>query len=162
MRKLQDFQGSWTISRHILDARAHQTATLTGTCTFTPTDTPTDTKTDTKTDTPTALLQTETGILTLAGAAYEATRRYLWHADGARIAVHFDDGRFFHHLDPATTHPTARHDCAPDHYAVTYDFSRWPTWQSRWHVTGPRKDYISTTTFENLRPTEFANLPRPV
>ncbi|GAA3872758.1 DUF6314 family protein [Celeribacter arenosi] len=137
MRTLDDFEGHWTISRHIEDARARQTGTLTGTCTFTRTDT--------------GLLQTETGTLTLAGTSFEATRRYLWHSDGDLIAVHFDDGRFFHHVDPAATNPTAGHDCAPDRYDVTYDFSRWPMWQSRWHVAGPRKDYVSTTTFENSR-----------
>ncbi len=93
------------------------------------------------------LILTETGRLCYGAAApMQAERRYLWRADGAGIAVFFADGRPFHWFSMAA--PEAHHDCPPDNYHVAYDFGAWPRWQSRWAVTGPRKDYVMWSQYE--------------
>lgn len=150
-RQLADFVGSWTMSREIDDARAGphlgphaggQKAHLEGHCQFL--------------SDPGGVLQVERGLLSLPGVAqpFEASRSYLWRTEGAertleraRISVYFEDGRFFHEFDPNEDHPEAGHDCAPDRYDVRYDFSEWPEWRVRWRVVGPRKDYVSVTTY---------------
>jgi len=82
-------------------------------------------------------------------APIRAERRYLWGpGDAGCIEVTFEDGRAFHRIDPAV--PKARHDCAPDIYEVTYDFTDWPRWQSRWTVTGPNKAYVMTSDYTRL------------
>jgi hypothetical protein len=89
----------------------------------------------------------EEGTLVLPGAApMRAERRYRWRAEGGRIAVCFADGRAFHALDPGAV-AEAEHWCDPDTYRVAYDFTLWPLWTATWRVTGPRKDYISVTTY---------------
>lgn len=81
------------------------------------------------------------------GPPLVATRRYLWHADGIRVAVTFEDGRPFHHFDPSRPGSRASHHCAPDQYDVRYEFGTWPVWQSHWQVRGPRKDYAMQTFY---------------
>ncbi len=137
-RQLSDFIGLWTISRHIDDRRVASgmgAARLVGTCDFT-----------VYTE---GLMQDEQGLLSMPGVdtPFEAARRYMWRADAALISVFFDDGRYFHSFDPNQAHPEADHDCTPDRYEVRYDFSEWPIWRARWRVTGPRKDYVSVTTY---------------
>jgi len=39
------------------------------------------------------------------------------------------------------------HLCGQDLYHVAYDFRDWPRWSARWEVAGPRKDYVSTSTY---------------
>lgn len=90
----------------------------------------------------------EAGVLVLGqGAPMQAERRHLWRADGARVAVFFADGRAFHDFDPAAARPDARHLCGADIYEVTYDFARWPDWETEWRVRGPRKDYRMITRY---------------
>jgi hypothetical protein len=135
MITLNDFAGAWRLSRHIEDALAGGTARLEGYCRFTPQDD--------------GLLCTESGTLILPGreGGFTAERRYFWRSDPDGIAVFFDDGRFFHRFDPNAASPAADHDCAPDAYAVRYDFSDWPLWTAEWRVKGPRKDYQSRSTY---------------
>jgi hypothetical protein len=129
---LEDFEGSWQVDRVIHDHRAGATGRFEGTARFTRTGA--------------GLLYFETGTLTLPGQPpFHAERRYRWHRGDAGIVVSFDDGRFFHVIDPAT--PDARHWCDPDTYDVTYDFGLWPDWQSVWTVSGPRKAYQMTTFY---------------
>ncbi len=138
MPVLADFAGHWQIDRVIDDRRAGQTGTLTGFAQFTREDR--------------GLWYHETGLLTLGPAApMAATRDYLWRQDGALIAVDYADGRPFHAFDPAT--PVACHLCLPDDYQVRYDFGLWPVWSAVWRVSGPRKDYLMTTTY---RPADHA------
>ncbi|ATG47268.1 DUF6314 family protein [Celeribacter ethanolicus] len=138
MITLDDFAGMWRLSRHIEDALAGGTARLEGYCRF-----------DRDGE---GLLCTEGGTLTVPGqASLSAERRYLWRSDPAGIAVFFDDGRFFHRFDPNAAIPRADHDCAPDAYAVRYDFSGWPLWTAEWRVKGPRKDYVSVSQFSRRR-----------
>ncbi|QPM89957.1 hypothetical protein PSAL_011880 [Pseudooceanicola algae] len=137
MRDLGSFEGDWRIERRVANALGED-ARLEGLARFCPLDTPSGGG---------ALEVTETGTMQLAGQSFAAERRYLWRTVGARIAVDFDDGRFFHDFAPGEISPEARHDCAPDLYLVTYDFSRWPDWTAHWRVTGPRKDYGMQTRY---------------
>ena len=130
--RLGDFIGLWRVDRQIEDRRAGGCGHFSGTATFTPSGAGLD--------------YAETGILALGAAPpLRAERRYVWSASGGRIHVAFADGRPFHDFDPAD--PAATHFCAPDHYVVRYDFSRWPDWSSEWQVSGPRKDYAMTSRF---------------
>lgn len=132
------FHGAWTITRRIA-AAAGPDARFDGLAVFS--------------DHAGGLRLTETGEMQLDGQGrFAATRRYDWRA-GAKgwIDVFFDDGRYFHGFDPASTAPQAHHDCPPDIYDVRYDFTALqgiaPQWTAVWRVTGPRKDYVMTSTY---------------
>lgn len=134
MRDLVAFEGTWAMEREITDHSGGPDGRLTGRCVFSPE--------------AGGLRLTETGVLEMAELApMPAERRYFWRAQGAEITVEFDDGRFFHAFDPRGERAEAGHDCAPDRYDVTYDFSRWPAWTATWRVRGPRKDYTSVTRY---------------
>ncbi|MSU91402.1 trigger factor [Rhodobacteraceae bacterium 2CG4] len=128
MTSLADFRGLWSLSRRIEDARAGAVLTLTGTARFA--------------DDGHGLTCDEAGTLVRPGQPpMAATRRYLWRQEGGRIRVLFADGRPFHDFAPGAS-ARAAHACAPDAYAVAYDFSHWPAWRAEWTVRGPRKDYV--------------------
>ena len=134
MLKLIDFLGIWSMSRQIIDAKYGQDGDLTGEAAFTANGA--------------GLLYQETGTLTLkTGAKLQATRSYLWDADGAGIVVRFADRKPFHRFDLTPTAQGTSHLCGADWYNVTYDFARWPAWSATWAVTGPRKNYTSTTHY---------------
>ena len=81
-------------------------------------------------------------------AGLAASRTYLWRAEGATIAVLFEDGRPFHRFQPVSTgRAESSHDCPPDLYAATYDFALPADWALQWRVRGPRKDYLSRTEY---------------
>ena len=125
---IADFEGRWQVRRMIDDHLAGQSGEFTGTAMLSPRGN--------------GLWDwSESGVIALGGGKpMSAARRYLWRAEGDRIAVLFDDGRPFHDFAPVGA-PEAAHWCAPDDYRVRYDFSRWPDWQVEWVVKGPRKDY---------------------
>lgn len=133
--RLADFTGTWTLIREIEDRRIGTDGTLSGQVTIR------GTATDCTYD--------ETGLLRLGSAQpLTATRRYIWVEPGPEtIEVRFADGRFFHRID--LRHPAAQaaHACAPDRYAVRYDFTAWPLWRSEWHVRGPHKNYRMTSAY---------------
>ncbi|MEO0752522.1 MAG: DUF6314 family protein [Pseudomonadota bacterium] len=132
-RGLSDFEGTWRITRTI-DDRLGPPGRFEGNAHFAP---------DAH-----GLHYSETGQLTLGdGPSFQATRTYLWRADGPLIEVLFPDQRPFHRFDPNTGGAGERHHCDPDIYDVIYDFSDWPNWTTTWDVTGPRKDYTMRTTF---------------
>jgi hypothetical protein len=134
MPVLSDFIGTWSLSRDIQDAKYGQNGQMTGQACLTASDS--------------GLLYHETGALVLTGGMQmQAERRYIWDSAGAEIAVHFDDGRDFHHFDPAGVAVGTSHLCGADLYNVTYDFTQWPQWSATWIVTGPRKDYTSLTRY---------------
>lgn len=142
MPELRDFLGLWRLSRVIEDARAGQVAQFEGRVVFT--------------EAAGGLVQSEAGTLHLPGQPpMTATRRYLWRPGAARIAVFFEDGRFFHDIVPGPV-PEATHDCPPDHYHVAYDFTGWPGWSNRWRVTGPRKNYTMTSHYRPHGPCDGA------
>lgn len=129
------FAGRWALKRDIFNVDAEWLGHLDGHATFRPVDT--------------GLHYLEEGTLEFAGlSATRATRAYRWHFPGAgQIDVRFDDDRPFHTFTYCDGRAHARHFCDPDDYAVTYDFSRWPTWRSEWRVEGPRKDYRMVSIF---------------
>ena len=127
-RCLSDFEGDWRIMRTITNASGPD-ATFVGRANWTP-----------KGE---GLLYVETGELHMSGQpAMHAERRYFWDA---QLGVWFDDGRFFHQV-PASGGDTA-HWCDPDQYDVHYDFSGWPSFETRWKVRGPRKNYAMITQY---------------
>ncbi|GHE04924.1 hypothetical protein U879_02390 [Defluviimonas sp. 20V17] len=134
MRGLAAFEGTWRIIRRIDDRLDRQSGRFEGIARLTPC--------------AGGLRYREEGVLRLGAApAMNATRSYLWRAEGAAIAVHFEDDRLFHRFDPTLAHPAADHACDPDSYNVLYDFSLWPEWRAVWNVTGPRKAYRMESTY---------------
>lgn len=134
-RSLGDFEGRWRIGRRIEDRAAGGSATFDGMARF---------SRDTG-----GLAYEESGELRLpAGDVLQAGRRYLWCAgeDGA-IEVRFADGSDFHRIETGADVVTAWHDCMPDTYEVSYNFTRWPEWRAIWRVTGPAKDYTLITDY---------------
>jgi len=123
--ELWDFEGNWQVTRRIEDALSGQNGLFEGNARFERDEL--------------GLRFSERGVLTLGGASMEAERLYLWRAGADGIEVFFDDGRFFHRIGAAGE---AAHWCDPDQYDVTYEFSGWAEWSSRWRVKGPRKDYV--------------------
>lgn len=131
---LTEFAGTWSLERTIMDRSGGPDGRFEGSAQFLPTED--------------GLAYEESGHLRLGKAApFYATRRYLWRADGSSILTFFDDGRPFHRIALGGTQSRDLHDCPPDTYRVFYDFSRWPAWQARWDVIGPRKDYLMATTY---------------
>lgn len=130
--KLADFEGDWSIARHIDDHHSGQKGHFHGTARFRAV--------------PEGLAYHEAGLLTLGQALpLTAMRDYLWRWSAGRIHVDYADGRPFHDFDPAD--PLAHHACDPDDYRVRYEFGGWPHWTADWSVTGPRKDYVSRSCF---------------
>lgn len=134
--RLDAFRGNWTLTRRIEDRREGRSGHFSGSACFLPVGEGLDYR--------------EEGILTLGGAPFRASRRYLWSEAGGDIEVRFADGRFFHRFRPGARHPAAEHPCGDDLYRVAYDFSRWPHWRAEWRVRGPAKDYILVSDY---RPT---------
>jgi len=131
----KDFLGQWTLQRTIRDHLQGQHGTLEGQAVFAATDAA-------------HLTYDETGTLTLEnGARLEATRQYLWAFTPNAVVVSFDDGRPFHQFVPAGHAAGTDHPCGDDFYTVRYDFTLWPEWTAVWTVKGPRKDYVSTSTY---------------
>lgn len=132
---LNDLEGRWQLSRTIMDARAGLTGQFKGKATWMPDGH--------------GLVQEEHGVLRYGDATpMQATRRYLWRADGDVLKVLFEDGRPFH--DVPIHGQEALHDCPPDTYRVCYTFDGSNQFSTRWHVKGPRKDAVLTTHFTRL------------
>tara|TARA_R100000687_G_scaffold19296_1_gene15716 strand:- start:5673 stop:6137 length:465 start_codon:yes stop_codon:yes gene_type:complete len=122
---LTDFVGAWQLSRQILQQRG-ETFSFEGQANFN--------------WSASELIYHESGVVTAPdGRELQAQRSYFWQQTGGKLAVLFDDKRFFHSFSAAD--PNAQHLCGDDHYVVNYNFDHWPLWESRWQVTGPRKDY---------------------
>ncbi len=133
--KLADFEGAWRLDRVIEDRKAGLTGRLSGQAVWEPGQG--------------GLVLTESGELRYGdGAPLRAERRYLWRDESDGIAVYFEDGRPFYWF--SATEGDAHHDCPPDDYRVSYDFSGWPDWSARWTVRGPRKDYVMTSRYRPL------------
>ncbi len=130
---LEDFTGAWQLTRTIADDRQKLTGEFRGTAVFRPVDD--------------GLTYHETGALKYGdGTPVTATQRHIWRKHPSGIAINFDDDRPFHLIGPGLM-PQGTHDCAPDVYRVAYDFTGWPIWTAEWHVSGPRKDYVMTSTY---------------
>ncbi len=131
---LTDFEGDWRLERLIRDARAGQVVQADG-CAILRREGD-------------GLIYDETVTLRILGQPeMTGTRRYLWRGAGDRIAIYFDDDRYFHALKLGQGRVEDHHDCPPDSYDASYDFSGWPRWTVRWTVSGPRKSYEMETKF---------------
>lgn len=135
MLGLHDFMGSWQVQRSIDDRHGQQHGGFHGTAWFVQSG-------------PARLDYTEDGTIRFGnGPALKATRAYQWDIRPDLIDVQFADGRAFHSFTPQGKAEGSDHPCGADHYSVQYDFQEWPFWQAVWTVTGPRKDYTSTTHY---------------
>lgn len=132
--ELSDFRGRWTLVREIEDRRAGQNLRAEGAAVLYPADGQ-------------YIYDEEVTLYVPGQVPMLGTRRYLWRQEAARIAVHFEDGRFFHGLTLGRPGTQDHHDCAPDSYDVKYNFSGWPDWRVIWTVQGPRKSYVLTTEY---------------
>tara|TARA_R110000850_G_scaffold8150_4_gene30246 strand:+ start:751 stop:1173 length:423 start_codon:yes stop_codon:yes gene_type:complete len=133
--RLAQLSGKWQVARVIRHADG-TTARFSGTADWSPD--------------ATGLRCDEIGSLTIgAMAPVSGNRTTLWQARDNAIAVAFADARPFHVIGPGPR-PAATHDCTPDTYCLTYDFTLWPRWSVRWHVIGPRKDYRALTRYSRL------------
>jgi len=147
MIRLEAFAGLWRIAREIEDFAGGPNARFAGEARFTPGEAESGAEGRIG-----GLWMQECGTLRLGESApMLAERRYFWTepAPGS-IAVYFDDLRPFHGFTPGEGEgggAAASHDCAPDRYEVRYDFAQWPLWRAEWRVRGPRKDYLSRSTF---------------
>lgn len=132
MMELLHFEGRWSVVRGIKDQRAGLDGTFEGEAVWSADGD--------------GLIQTEAGVLHYGTAPpMQATRRYLWRAQGTDLKLFFDDGRPFHTVPVAGQE--ALHDCPPDTYRVRYSFDGPDAFTTVWHVTGPRKDAVLTTQF---------------
>ena len=139
--RAEDFEGRWRIARDVDDRRAGQVGRFDGWATFTD-----------HSERGGVLLYEETGTLHFGSAApMAANRRYIWKISDLDVEVLFEDARPFHRFTLGAQARGTDHPCGEDLYRVTYDFSRWPLWQARWEVAGPRKDYTMTSRYERDR-----------
>ncbi|QRP48806.1 DUF6314 family protein [Amycolatopsis sp. FDAARGOS 1241] len=127
------FTGTWRFSRDIVATDGEPMGQVSGTVTFTPGDG--------------ALVYHETGELHLPGYTGPVTRTLLYHPDGARAAVHFDHGGFFHDVDLTTGRWSTDHPCRDDLYHGEYRLFDADHWLQKWAVAGPTKDHVITTRF---------------
>ena len=130
-----DFAGVWDLRRQIDDRLGMQTGTFDGTATL-------------SNNAGGGLTYDEKGTMRLGDApAMTAERRYHWAFGPDHIDVTFADGAPFHRFTPAGHVAGTDHPCGADFYTVRYDFTAWPAWSAVWTVTGPRKDYVSTSVY---------------
>lgn len=133
-QQLADFLGVWRVERTINDVRAGRTLHAEG-------------QAEVSFTGDSYIYQEELRLIVPGQAPMTATRSYLWKQAENGVAIHFDDGRYFHHLRLGQAGPSDHHACDPDSYDVRYDFSQWPEWQTTWRVVGPRKDYVMTSHY---------------
>lgn len=133
--------GSWRIDRHIRAAGAGSIGWFVGHGRFDALREPTP-----------HLLYTERGTVWLDGHRGPATRRLRYHVDGAQAQVTFDDGRAFHALDLRDGVDEVDHPCRDDHYRGRFEVLGADEWRHEWHVVGPDKDHVLTTTLTRHRP----------
>ena len=126
-------RGNWNINRVIEDRRSAQSGQFTGIATFS--------------GSGSTLLYAEDGTLSLADNEMRATRRYKWMIEGDAVTVTYTDDSPFHAFRINGPTATADHQCGDDFYYAKYSFYFPQEWQVVWTVSGPRKDYTSTTLY---------------
>jgi hypothetical protein len=135
MAVLERFKGLWRLDRRIVDQRNNQSGVFQG-----------EAKLTASTN---GLDYLEKGLLSFGTAPpMPSVRSYEWRGiDNERIAVHFQDGRYFHTFCACNTQERAEHVCDPDRYVVDYEFLSPTYWTQAWNVTGPRKNYRMISEF---------------
>jgi hypothetical protein len=93
------------------------------------------------------LIYHETGELRFGSHRGPASRSLIYRGrpDGT-ADVFFADGREFYHLDPRSGRWTGQHPCGQDHYELAGQLLGDGTFEERWRVRGPAKDYEIITT----------------
>ncbi|PIE10565.1 MAG: hypothetical protein CSA72_08660 [Rhodobacterales bacterium] len=134
MSVISPFEGDWILERVVDDRRAGQTSRFEG-------------RAEVKLEGSGAVLLESGRWVDGPYRGLGGERRYLWQADGARIAVLFDDGRPFHVWDPAQGGDCVPHWCDPDTYEGHYDLALPDHWRVTWQVRGPAKDYRMETLY---------------
>ena len=142
LKGLNQFEGEWQLSRIIKDRRNDVEGRLSGTATFTR-------------SAPLELQYEEEGQLVYGQQpSMIATRRYIWRGfegeHASKIAVAFEDGSPFHVIALDRSMPDDDHQCDPDFYHVSYDFTAWPEWEAVWRVVGPSKDYRMISRYKRM------------
>ena len=131
------FSGEWRLVREIADADGEAIGTATGRAAF---------ALDAD-----VLIYHESGELQLGAHRGPFVRTLHYRsAGGARAAVHFDHGGFFHDVDLATGEWAADHPCSADWYRGAYRLLDARRWEQEWAVTGPAKDHVITTRFTRV------------
>lgn len=130
-------RGRWRLSRAVEDRLAGLNGRFDGVAAFL------------TTAEPNVLAYHETGTLSFGPFAHAAAeRRYRWIFRASdRASVQFEDGRFFHRVQPVGGIAEARHECGRDVYEGRYVFEAQDRWHLRWQVSGPRKDYTMDSTY---------------
>ncbi|MGH3408666.1 MAG: DUF6314 family protein [Streptosporangiaceae bacterium] len=126
--------GAWHIDRHIDDRALSVSGSFAGTGHWTPAGA--------------ELAYTERGELRFNGHRGPAGRSLIYRGrpDGTADVL-FADGRPFYHLDPRPGIWLARHDCGRDVYELSARLlPRSGSFEERWRVRGPGKDYEIMTT----------------
>jgi len=131
-----DFRGLWMLRRFIVDARGPD-VDFRGSATFRPF--------------PGGCDYAEAGKMKIGEQIFDGRREWRWLFAGDVVEVTYPDGRPFHSF--SFDAGEGEHLCGEDTYRVSYDFSAFPVWTACWHVSGPRKDYVSTTTYSRVPPS---------
>jgi hypothetical protein len=130
--------GTWRLDRDIVDTAGRRlTGHFTGTARFTA-------------DHYAAglLRYLEQGTFQLGSHRGPAFRRLLYHVDGVRARVAFDDGRDFHDLDLREGVCEVEHPCGDDRYHGRFEVDDASRWRQRWTATGPGKHQVIRTVME--------------
>jgi len=134
------FAGLWSVARDIEDFAGGPAGRFRGLARITPM--------------PGGLRYAEHGRLVLGAAKMSAERVYLWRFAGpTAVEVTHPDGAPFHRFDWAGVESRATHQCGEDRYEVRYSFAA-SSWHAHWRVSGPRKDYASTTRYLRATPQD--------
>jgi hypothetical protein len=134
------FAGLWSVARDIDDRLGGQQGRFRGLARITPA--------------PDGLRYAEQGLLVIGQARTQASRVYQWRDAGPRrIDVRYEDGAPFHVIDWSGVEWRDAHRCGQDDYAVRYSFAA-SSWHAHWRVTGPRKEYTSSTRYLRAAPQD--------
>lgn len=139
---LQGLEGTWRLSR---DISGSHIAHATGIAVFE------------KTTNPYELTYSEDVVITLGdGKTLKGYQRYIYRLeDENKLNVYFDGGyRIFHSVECIDSESRdefkASHYCQPDTYITSYLFGD-SVFYIMHRVSGPKKDYISRTTYNKDR-----------
>jgi len=93
----------------------------------------------------------ESGELRFGTQVTRASRRLLYERlSDTSVMLHFADGRPFVELNLQSGEWRSVHHCGDDLYELATTVCSDTVVQEHWRVTGPRKDYVATTTFTRL------------
>jgi hypothetical protein len=149
----QALQGTWQLSRHISGSyMAH----VTGTAVFEETMQPDELK-----------YSEEVEITFAEGPTVKGYQHYIYRLEGDNtLNVYFDGGhRLFHSVEFTNSENKlehiATHYCQPDTYVTSYFFSDC-AFEIEHRVSGPKKDYVSHTTYNKCSPATFKSIQHSI